>query len=188
MSKLTFDSVEDMIKSEEVQTVIDSLVTERDQQIDELNTKLKDFYIGRIVEVATKLNKPLVKKLVEAGDDAEAIQAARDELNEKLQARSLDSLEDTFNDFQVELDYAAESAAVDDQDPADQDLTDAQDRQLSDQDENPEDDTDTPDETPEGDEPTDEADPPAAVDGVENPETNPQDTNKNNRSNVRIHF
>lgn len=101
MSKFTFNTVEELLNSQEVQSHIDSVVTPLEQKMSDLEERLKSGTVDQIVALSTKLDKPLMRDLKTA-ESPEDKSKALDEIKNKLKGRTVESLCDSLEDLRLE--------------------------------------------------------------------------------------
>jgi hypothetical protein len=119
VSNFTFDSEEALLASAPVQKALDKVKTENEQALDKIKkefssqeNKFKTIAVDAIISASLKLGKPLTVQLSSLSGD-EAVKE-RKNISDRLQNRSFDSLVDSVNDYNEELEHKkiADSSAA----------------------------------------------------------------------------
>lgn len=115
---LTFNTEKELLESAPVMKALDEMKTSHEQEIDQLKQeavaqqdKFKILAITSILDLATKLKRPIVSKL--NGLDGEDAVQAKQEIVEKLKVRTFDSLSDSLNDLTSELELSQQQDSND---------------------------------------------------------------------------
>jgi hypothetical protein len=112
-TKLTFESVDELLESAQVQKYLEEKTTDHEQQLDKIKKasdekedKFMKIAIDSIIDLSVKIGRPLTASLKDKeGDDRTQ---AMDSITEKLKNRGLDSLTYLLEDLREELNLVVE--------------------------------------------------------------------------------